>query len=297
MSIENFDTDSRPWLPPLLRALSYPPLALLYWIADGLFVVLFYLLRFERNLVIENLRRAFPERQPADIDHLAATSYRHAVQVLFETIKAQRLSRRELLQHVHIVNPQQVDDLLRRHKSVICVAAHQGNWEWLQLACSAQLKAPLAALYKPVRYPVVDSLLIKMRSRFGTQLIAAQSSLPELLNFSRQPGVIALVADQGPRPEEDKYWSRFLGQDTAFFPGLEKLARLLRAPVVFVHMQRIRRSRYRIRFEILTEPPYEKKEGSIMEAYIQAVEKQVREAPQDWLWFYKRWKYKRSVYD
>jgi len=31
-----------------------------------------------------------------------------------------------------------------------------------------------------------------------------------------------------------------------------------------------------------------------METYVQAVEKQVRAAPQDWLWFYKRWKYRRE---
>jgi lauroyl/myristoyl acyltransferase len=34
-----------------------------------------------------------------------------------------------------------------------------------------------------------------------------------------------------------------------------------------------------------------------MEPYIRAVEKQIIEAPQDWFWAYKRWKYKKPVYE
>ena len=33
-----------------------------------------------------------------------------------------------------------------------------------------------------------------------------------------------------------------------------------------------------------------------MQRYIRALETQIRHAPQDWVWIYKRWKYTRSVY-
>ena len=136
-----------------------------------------------------------------------------------------------------------------------------------------------------------------MRSRYGSKMIETKNALPELVKFARHPGVIAIVADQGPRPEEEKYWGRFLDRDTAFFPGVEKLALLLKAPVVFVHMARVRRGHYRIRFELLTEPPYRQQTGVIMQPYIRAVEKQIVEAPQDWFWAYKRWKYRKTVYE
>lgn len=290
-------SDSRPWLPPLLRLLSHAPLVLLQPVADVLFVVLYYLLRFQRALVVDNIAKAFPAASQRAVRRLAARSYRNALHVLFETVSAQRLTEAQLAQRVTIENPQLITGLLQRHATIIAVAAHQGNWEWLQLACAAQLRTPLAALYKPVDIAGIDTLLHQMRSRFGSHLIAAQSALPGLLAFAREGGVIALVADQGPQPDEDKYWSRFLERDTAFFPGPEKLARLLRAPLVFVAMQRTGRGRYRIRFETLAEPPYTQHEGELMEAYIRRVEQQVREAPEDWLWVYKRWKYRKSVYD
>lgn len=297
MSKKNQDTHPEQWLAVMIRILARLPLPVLYLIADTLFLTAFYLLRFQRELVESNLRIAFPEHSPGMIRRLAAGSYRNTVHMLFESIKGGTISAEELTRRVELENPELIYHLLEQHRTVVTVAAHHGNWEWMQLACSSRLSIPLAALYKPLNHPGIDIPLQELRSRFGSLLIEAKSALPELIGFARQPGIIALVADQGPRPDEEKYWANFLGQDTAFYPGPEKLARLLKAPLVFVHTQRLRRGYYRIKFETLLEPPYRQDPGTIMDAYIKAVEKQVLKAPQDWVWMYKRWKYQRSMYE
>jgi len=297
MSEPNPDVKSEHWTVALIRFLARLPLPFLYMLADILFVLFFHLIRFQRVLVVENLGRAFPEQTSRATRRLAARSYRHALHILFETIKCLSFSDHDLAQRVEIENIELIDSLLHRHRTILAAASHQCNWEWLQMACSARLGVPLAALYKPLNHRGIDTLLLRMRSRYGSKLIEVKSSLPELVKFARQQGVIAVVADQGPRPDEEKYWSRFLGCDTAFFLGLEKLAQLLKAPVVFVRMKRVRRGHYRISFEVLTEPPYRQQSGIIMEPYIRAVEKQIIEAPQDWFWAYKRWKYRKPVYE
>ena len=280
----------------LIGILSRLPLPLLYGLSDLLFLLLFHLARFQRRLLLENLRRAFPSKPPAEIRRLAAGSYRNALDFLVETIKAWRLTAQELRRRVEIENPEVFTSLLREHKVVLALTSHSGNWEWLQLACSAQLDAPVAALYNPLNHRGVDALLLEMRTRFGSTLIDAGNALPALITFARQGGVIALNADQGPRPEDDKFWTTFLGIETAFFTGPEKLARLFRAPVVFVSMQRLRRGRFRSRFQLLTQPPYGETPGEILQPYIKAVQQQIYSAPQDWFWLYKRWKYKKPLY-
>ena len=293
----NPDIRATRWPATLLRLLARLPLPVLYFIADTIFVLAFYLLRFQRKLVEDNLRSAFPDYPPATIRRIATGSYRNTVHMLFESIKGGAITTDDLARRVELENPELIDALLERHRTVVTVAAHHGNWEWLQLACSAQLSVPLAALYKSLNHPGIDIPLQESRSRFGSLLIESKNALPELARFARQPGVIALVADQGPRPDEEKYWATFLGRETAFYPGPEKLARMLKAPLVFVHMQRLRRGYYRIRFELLMEPPCHQPRGALMDSYIRAVEKQVLEAPQDWVWMYKRWKYRRSMYE
>jgi KDO2-lipid IV(A) lauroyltransferase len=180
---------------------------------------------------------------------------------------------------------------------VVVAGAHQGNWEWMQLACAAQLNIRIATLYKPIREDDLDSLLRTVRGRFGGTLIAASGSLTGLARFARDGGVVAVLADQGPRPDEEQYWSNFLGRETAFFPGLEKLTQLLNAPLVFVHMRRTGKGHYRLSLEQLAEAPGNNMDHAIMERYIRCVEAQVRAAPEDWLWMYKRWKYRRADID
>jgi len=284
------------WLLALLRLLGRAPLPLLYLIADLLFFTLFRVLGFQRALARDNVAHAFPQLPRSEVRRCAAQSAKNAARVVFETIAANAFSDAELARRVAIDNPQLVEQLVQQHGTVLTVAAHHANWEWLQLACGSQLGTPLAALFKPLGHPGLDLFLQQLRGRFGSRLIPARSALPELLQFARRPGVIALVADQLPRPDEDKYWSVLLGRDTAFFSGPEKLARLLKAPLVFAHMQRLRRGYYRARFELLAEPPYPHSQGELMERYIRALETQIRSAPQDWVWVYKRWKYRKPAY-
>jgi KDO2-lipid IV(A) lauroyltransferase len=280
-------------LPGMLASL---PLALLYPIADTLCFVSYRIFGFQRNLTEQNVSGAFPDLDAARVARLARCSARNAVHVMVETLRAGRLRREELARRVSIDNPDLIEQLAADYGSVIALAAHHGNWEWLQLACAARLALPVAALYKPIGRKRLDALLRRLRSRFGSLMIPARTALPELVSFARRQGVIALVADQGPRPDEEKYWGRLLGRDTAFFTGPEKLARVLRAPLVFAHMQRLKRGHYRVRFETLAVPPYVQAEGALLERYIDCLEKQILEAPQDWLWSYKRWKYARPLY-
>lgn len=296
MSQENPAAGAKRRAELLIGFLSRWPLPALYRLSDLLFAVLFHIARYQRKLLVENLQRAFPGKPDREIQHLAAANYRNSLDFLFETIKAWRLEKQELARRVTLHNPQAITRLVEKHKTVLALTSHYANWEWLQLACAAGLGQPIAALYRPLSHSGVDSLLTKMRRRFGTTLVEAGQALPQLADFSRHGGIIALNADQLPRPEDEKFWCTFLGLDTAFFTGPARLARLFKAPLVFVRMTRLRRGHYRVDFETLLEPPYTGGDHAIMQAYIGAMEKQIEAAPEGWFWLYKRWKYPRSMY-
>jgi KDO2-lipid IV(A) lauroyltransferase len=279
----------------LIQTMAWLPLPLLYLTADTLFLLLFYVFRLERKLTTDNLQRAFPDMPARQRKRIAAKSWRNALHVLFETIHAQRMSEIELRHRVQFDNPELLEQLLDKHGKVLAVAAHQGNWEWLEMASSLCMSAPLATLYKPLNHPGMEKMLNQTRERFGGQMISAQRALPRLVRFTRERSIVAVLADQGPQPHEEKHWSGFLNQDTAFYPGIEKLARLLEMPLVFTHVTRVKRGYYRVRFELLDEPPWSAPEGELMERYIRAVEQQVIDHPEDWLWMYKRWKYQKRA--
>ncbi|MBK9704116.1 MAG: hypothetical protein IPO75_11980 [Betaproteobacteria bacterium] len=61
-------------------------------------------------------------------------------------------------------------------------------------------------------------------------------------------------------------------------------------------MRRLRRGYYSVRFVTLAAPPFDDPAGlPIMESFARRLEAAVREAPADWLWLQKRWKYPRPA--
>jgi KDO2-lipid IV(A) lauroyltransferase len=195
--------------------LSRLPLPVLYPVADSLYVLLFHLLRYHRDVVTGNLRRAFPQMTEDAILALAKRNYRHTLHVLVETIRGLSIDEQDLGRRVDIDNPELLDGLLEKYNTVITGTTHQCNWEWLLLAYASYADFRLAVLYKRINRAELDALLYEMRSRFGSTPVEARSGLGGLLRFARRPGVVALAADLGPRIDEPKYWSRFLGVDTA----------------------------------------------------------------------------------
>jgi len=107
---------------------------------------------------------------------------------------------------------------------------------------------------------------------------------------------VAMVADQEPTTSEHKYWTHFLGRDTAFYMGPEEIARVTRFPVFFIAMRRVARGYYEMEFQPLAAGGEIGPSGALTERYARLVEEQIHAAPPDWPWSHKRWKLKKSVY-
>jgi len=180
----------------------------------------------------------------------------------------------------------------------VLLAAHHGNWEWLLLAAGANFPIPIDVVYQPQRLASLDEFLRDVRCRFGGKLIPRKQFVYELLSHAGEPRAYALIADQTPRKEDPKHWTRFLRQDTAFFVGAGKIAKFLESPVYFVSMKRERRGYYEVRLDVLAEPPYEDIDDAvIVERYARCLERAILDSPADWLWLQKKWKYAKPATD
>jgi len=285
----------------LLRALGRLPLSTLYGFGRIVYFVTFYLLRWRRDMAVSNLARSFPEKPAAERAAILQQSYRNMSEVFAELLWGWRASAEELKGRLSVDNPELVARFVAERRSVVLLTAHVCNWEWLLPGGGAHFGIPIDAVYKPIRVPSVDAYMREARSRFGGQPIPINSFAFELLRRAGQPRAYGLVADQTPRKSMDKYWTRFLNQDTAFFVGAEKIARFLDAAVVYVAMRRLRRGYYAVHLHVLAEPPYDGDEdeagggeGWITEAYARKLEAEIRASPADWLWIENKWKYPRT---
>lgn len=279
-----------------LKLLSRLPLSVLYLLTDALYFFIYHIWRFRRKLSSSNLKQSFPDKTAPEREQIAREAYRNACNLIAEILKGAVMSREELRRRMRIRNVEILEQFTKEGRSVVLLASHHCNWEWLLLTSCLELKIGVDAVYKPLRVDAVDRFMLETRSRFGGNPIQVKDFLIEVLKRRGAARAIALVADQTPPRDEEKHWTRFLSQDTAFFVGADKIARITRSPVFFVSIIRVRRGYYEAQLQLLAQPPYSREGTDIIERYARVAESHIAQYPADWLWMYRKWKYKKPLY-
>jgi KDO2-lipid IV(A) lauroyltransferase len=281
----------------MLDALTRLPLSVLYAIGGAVRFAAFHVVRWRRGIALANIAAAFPERSAGEHRTILRASYDNLGDVLSETVWAYGASAEALSARVAIDGGNHITGAIARGESPLLLAGHFCNWEWLLLAAGATLRVPIDAVYKPPRQRVFDDFLREGRSRFGGRPVAYKSFVVEMMRRRGEARCYAMVADQTPIAQDDKYWTTFMGRDTAFYVGADTVARMLKAPVMFVGMRRVARGRYHVRIAPIASPPYAKAGAhDIVEAYVRLLEAEIRESPADWLWIHRKWKYAKPMY-
>jgi KDO2-lipid IV(A) lauroyltransferase len=280
----------------IFKALTHIPLPILYGVGYVAYFIAYHLMRWRRDRAEADVANAFPEKSRAERKEIVRRCYRNLADTMVEAFWGFGASPDAIKKRVTFEDPDLIRRAIDRRQTILLLAAHHGNWEWLLLAAGAYFPIPIDVVYQPQRIKALDQFLRDARCRFGGKLIPRQEFVYELLSQGGEPRAYALIADQTPRKKDPKYWTRFLRQDTAFFLGADKVAKFLDAPAYFVSMQRTKRGHYSVRLDVLAEPPYDTLDDAvIVERYVRCLERAIVESPADWLWLQKKWKYAKPA--
>ena len=267
----------------------------LYFFSDGIYFLVYYILRYRKKVVFDNLRRSFPENNELQIQRIAKGFYHHLCDLLVESLKAFSMPEEEVMKRYRYENTGFMEDLYRQGRSILCVAGHFNNWEWGGIASGKQLAHRPVGFYKPLSNEKVDEFVRKTRVQ-GRSILASVTETAAVFGEDYgEPAIFYMVADQSPSSSRLAHWMTFLDQETAVLHGPEKYALLYNLPVVFVHSQKIKRGYYKVNFTMLEENPSKTGKGEITEKFMRNLEQIIREEPQYYLWSHRRWKLKNEI--
>ena len=105
---------------------------------------------------------------------------------------------------------------------------------------------------------------------------------------------VAMIADQTPPWPLIQNWTMFLGRETPFIMGMEKMARKFHLPVAFLHMDKVKRGYYTGWFEVIYDGWEDVPEHEITRRYAEKLEAMIRRRPELWMWSHRRWKHKKE---
>jgi KDO2-lipid IV(A) lauroyltransferase len=291
------EVDRKPFerFPWWLRLLSAIPLRAWYAIASFLAFVLDRVLHNRQDVVDMQLEACFPDKDAAWVASTRHAFFRNFADVTVEIVKAVSMPPDEIDRRVTFENAEAPRAALASGQSIIIVTSHNCNWEWALLKLSRAMGAPVHATYKPLKGEFGDRLMLTIRSRFGAEMISARRLLMRVLRYRGPARIVAMVTDQAPTESGVRYFTDFMGLDTAFFIGPEAIARAGKLPVWYLAMRRESRGHYRINFRQIATAGEELAPGALIERYVDEVESLTRENPPDWLWNYRRWKVQRDA--
>lgn len=280
---------------PFLYLISILPPWLLYGFSDVVCFLVYDVAGYRKGVVRTNLQRSFPEKSDAERKLIMRRFYHYLCDLFLETFKTLTMSRTFALKHCTFDDEalKLFNHYYESKKSVIIVMGHFGNWEWAGNTFSLQCRQQLYVIYHPLANPQYNRLIINMRIRFGTKLIAMKDTFRTMAQQRNEISSTAFIADQTPSPER-AYWTTFLHQDTPVFLGTEAIARKLNYPVIFASVKRMNRGYYKIFAETLFETPSQTTDGQISEAHTRKLELEIQQQPEIWLWSHRRWKHRRS---
>ncbi|MBA4410316.1 MAG: lysophospholipid acyltransferase family protein [Bacteroidota bacterium] len=277
----------------ILKLLGFTPFWLIYLWADLIFLGSYYLIGYRKKTVIQNLKNSFPEKTDQEINEIARKFYLHFADLVVETFKAIQMSEESVRKRFHYKNPQVLDELYDQGKSIALLSGHYGNWEWT-LSLPKVIRHQVHVIYRPIQNETFDHYIKSVRSRFGMFMMPARISLRTMLELEKSGQLSATyyLTDQTALKDTD-YWMMFLNQETAVFPGAEKVASRFKQAVVFMDIQKVRRGFYEVEFTKLFDDASQTKEYEVTKAHTKFLEEIIRKRPELWLWSHKRWKHTR----
>jgi KDO2-lipid IV(A) lauroyltransferase len=249
-------------------------------------------LGIRRGVVERQVAAAFPDRSRDDVLRIAREAYLHLGRASVETALLPGLDRERVLALVEeVTNWDLVQRAVEAGKGLIIVTGHLGNWE-LGGAYLAARGIAVDAIARRMVNPLFDGYLTRTRSRIGMNVIYDADAVKRTPRALREGHAVAFVADQG-----------VLGLASTFVPFFGRPAKTPRGPAVFAlrfgvptffaTSVRMSSGRYRIIFEPLEVPDTGDRERDVDETvarYTAALERWVRQYPEQYFWHHRRWK-------
>ena len=243
---------------------------------------------------VNNLREAFPDKTPEEIETLAGAMWGHLGRLGAEYFFLDQIFDYDPDAaepgRVEVGGRHIFERIAAEKRPRIIFTAHLGCFELLPVAAAA-FGLDLTVLFRTPNNPFVADFVTAKRKRAMGRLLASRAGVVfELSRLLEKGGNVGLLVDQR---FNNGSVTTFFGRRCQTNPLLGKLARQHECDVYPARCIRLPGNRYRMEIEEKLDLPRELDGRVDVHATSQmlndVVERWVREHPEQWLWIHKRW--------
>lgn len=278
-------------LGSLIRKLSFHTI---YKLADGLAFLAWHILSSRRKNTIKSIM----EHLKIDEEHakeLAYKSFQSTFRSFAEITVTQDFGMEFEGTKLQIADPAIWEQLKQCQRPIVASTGHYGSWELLACLLGQVYEAPRPRVVVVRKYPnpAVNAYISNQREAKGATMIGHRAVAMAVLRALHKKGIVAFLIDHKTLDHE-AYAIPFLGDTANVNMGPALLAVRAEALVWPIFLERLENGNFMLHVQepldtkLLTGTNEEKiKETTLF--YTKAMEKQIRQNPEQWFWMHNRW--------
>jgi KDO2-lipid IV(A) lauroyltransferase len=278
-----------------LRFLEAVPLPALALFCEALMLLVCAIDRKHRRIARINLRIAFPEMGDVEADRIIRACYRRMGTSAAEFVHIPRMDAAYIREHFRIEGASLVRESLEgRKQPAMAMTGHFGNWELLSHGYGSMI-APAAFIVRPLKSEILDRIVTERRECIGNTVIRKADSAKEVMKVLRKRILVGILIDQNVDRDKGILVDFFSRKAYTTF-GIARLALAMNAAIhpAFIFRDPVRKFHHVLRFSppLSIDPgaPREEEVARVTRRCNEELEKVIREAPDQWMWFHRRWK-------
>ena len=287
----------------LTYIISLLPFKAMYLLADLVYIVTYYIIRYRRKIVRKNIKTSFPEKSKEEVVDIERKFYRWFCDYVFETFKLLSISEKKLLEHFEMNGLDVMEEYFDRGQDAAAILGHYCNWEWLSAVGIAYKRyydnVKVGLIYHRLRNAAMDRLFRKLRSNHKGECVHKKKILRFIAKYrgENRRTLLGYISDQAPKWENIHLFIPFLNHDTPVFTGGERIMRKMKNAVFFVEMERPKRGKYIANFKLITDEPQNLPPNEVTIRFFNMLEQSIRRQPEFYLWTHNRWKRTKEEFE
>jgi len=280
------------------RFVAFLPLS--WAMAFGRFIgwIWYYVVPFRRGLAMRNINRALGKELSREEQQKAIRElFSNFCMYIMEILRIPHMTVEENKKLVQIDNWEHVDAALERGKGVILVATHLDNVDIG--GCSMAMRgAPIAVVVKEMG-KTAEQFISSVRENTGVTIVSRKGTKNVIKELLAENKIVTLVIDQH-LAKHQYIVCDFFGELAATTPAPARFAFETGATIIPAVISRKAKPGYhhvKVSPPFVLETPYAEEDLNIRhntERLNRIAEGWIRENPDQWWWFHKRWKVQDS---
>ncbi len=266
---------------------AHLPGRLPWWLGRGLGALAVRVRNQRRRIAARNIALCFPQRDKTEQRRLLDAHMRDLGMMMVEFTLGWLASDRRIARiPARIEGLEHLRAAQERGRGVLLVGGHFSHLELCAHLVSHRI--PIAGMYRRMDSAVFEWAVLRARLHYADAMFD-KDDLRGTVKYLRAGGILWYAPDQDMR-SKDNVFVPFFGVPAATITATHHLARLGRAEVIPFFHRRLPDGSYALRLEAPLEPFPTTDVAADTARVNAAIERMVREAPEQYLWVHKRFK-------